>query len=270
MKFIQILILAVLFVVPHVGFSQETTTGEAVDDIPTTKNNVLIVPFEPKMYFSDIDSDLGQGSDMNFHEIKAKFRAELDKNIFLALKTLYNPLSFYTIDQQQALKELGYIYNSIGYKYEIVEPAVVEKENKAKKMLKKIKKKEEKTPQEAKIQKGEIVSQVDNREKFMKTIISNEKLIPNLNKQYNAQYYIFINQLDIKKSADDQYKAAEELYKREVKVHFTIFDNNGKEVNSGLLISRFNSNINDIDKIIRVHFPLLAEQIVASIGDGKK
>lgn len=263
--FFKIITSTLILISTQVAFSQETTTGEAVDVASSTKNNVLLIPFEPKMYFSDIDRDLSQKSDLNFHEIKAKFRAELDKNIFIALKEFYNPLSFYTITQDEAMKELGYIYNSIGYKYEIIQPEVVEKENAAKKLLKKVKKKEPE-PQEAKIQNGEIISQVDNREKYMKTIVSNEKLLPNLNQQHQAQYYVFINQLDIKKSADDQYKAAEEQYKREIKVHYTIIDANGKEVSSGAIISRFNSSENDIDKIIKIHFPLIAEKIVSKIA----
>lgn len=246
------------------SYSQETTTGEAVDAVLVAKNNVLIVPFETKMYFSDIDKDLSQNSDLNFHEIKAKFRAELDRNLFISLKEFYNPLSFYSIEQSEAIKELSYIYNSIGYKYEIIQPEVVEKENAAKKLFNKVKKKEAE-PEEAKIQNGEIISQVDNREKYMKTTITNEKLIPTLNNQHQAKYYVFINQLDIKRSADDAYKAAEHQYKREIKVHYTVLDNDGKEVTSGAIISRFNSGENDINKIIKIHFPLITEKIVANI-----
>lgn len=265
MNFSKKIILSVLFSLTVLGsYSQETTTGEAVDAVPVTKNNVLIVPFETKMYFSDIDGDLSQNNDLNFHDIKAKFRAELDRNLFLSLKAFYNPLSFYSIEPSEAIKELSYIYNSIGYKYEIIQPEVVEKENTAKKLLKKVKKKETE-PEEAKIQHGEIISQVDNREKYMKTTITNEKLLPTLNSQHQAKYYIFINQLDIKRSADDAYKAAEELYKREIKVHYTVVDENGKEISSGAIISRFNSGENDINKIIKIHFPLITEKIVSNI-----
>ena len=225
---------------------------------------MLIIPFETKMYFSDIDGDLSQKNEMNFHEIKAMFRAELDKNLFISLKEYFNPLSFYTMEQDVVQKELTYIYSSIGYKYQIIEPEVVEKETPAKKLFNKIKPKE-KEPQEATIQNGEIVAEIDNREKFMNTVITNDNLIPNLNKTYESTYYVFINQLDIKKSADDAYKASENQYKREIKVHYTIINSNTKEVSSGAIISRFNSSESDINKIIKIHFPLIAEKITQKL-----
>lgn len=247
--------------------AQETTTGKPIIT-PKSKFNVLIIPFESKMYISDIDRDLAQKNNMNFQEIKAKFRAALDREIFISLKQYYNPLSFYTIDQNQATKELTYIYNSIGYKYEVVPTEeVVKKKNPAEKLLNKFKKKK-KEPIKAGIQNGEVVSQVDNREKYMKTILSNTNLLPNLNKRYHASNYIFINELDIRKSADDVYAASEEQYKREIKVHYTIFNANGKEVSSGAIKTRFNSGQNDVNKIIKVQFPLIAQRIVEKLAEG--
>jgi hypothetical protein len=247
--------------------AQNTTTGSFDKPIVSYKPSVLVIPFESKMYISDIDRDLAIKNEMNFQDIKAKFRAALDREIFISLKKYFNPLSFYSIEPQEAKTELSYIYNSIGYKYEVVpEEEVVKKETVGKKLIGKFKKKEKEEEYiEAGIRKGEIVSQVDNREKYMKTKLSNEKLLPNLNSRYKASHYIFINELDIKRAADDIYQAAEEQYKREIKVHYTIFDLNGKEVSSGAIKSRFPSGQNDIDKIIKVQFPLIAERIVNNL-----
>jgi len=247
--------------------AQNNTTGISDNSSLMGDVSVVIIPFEAKMYISDIDRDLAQNHQMNFQEIKAKFRANLDREIFLALKKYTQPFSFYSMPQRDANAELGYIYNSIGYKYEVVpELVVVKKENVGTKLLRKFKKKEKDSDYiDASIQGGELVSQVDNREKYMKTTVVNEKLLPNLNEKYGAQHYIFINQLDIKRGADMRYAASDEGYKREVKVHYTILDNLGEEVSSGAIKSRFSSNENDIDKIISVQFPLIAERIVKNL-----
>ena len=247
-------------------FSQTNTTGKS-DEGLANKHNVVIIPFESKMYLSDIDRELAQKNAMSHHEIKAKFRAALDQNIYIKLKPYYSPFSFYTIEQQEAVKELSYITNSTGYKYTVIEKEeVVKKENIGSKFLGKFKKKD-KEPEyiEAGVQNGQIVSQVDYRDKYMNAVINNPNLIPNLNKKYQAKYYIFINQLDIKKGADNLYAAAAENYKREIKVHYTIIDQDGKEVDSGAIKSRFSSNQNDVDKIINVHFSLIAETIVGKL-----
>ncbi len=248
-------------------FGQNTTSGDPEKPITSDKPSVLIVPFESKMYLSDIDKDLALKNEMNFQDIKAKFRAALDQNIYIALKQYFKPLSFYSIEPQESRKELVYIYNSIGFKYEVVpEEVVVKKESVGTKLVGKFKKKEkEEEPIKAGIQNGEVVSQVDNREKYMKTTLASETLLPNLNKKYQASYYIFVNQLDIKRAADMRYVASEEQYKRELKVHYTIFDNAGNEVSSGAIKSRFASGQNDIDKIIKEQFPLVAERIVNNL-----
>ncbi len=247
--------------------AQNSTSGKSEAPSVNGKSSVLVVPFESKMYLSDIDKDLGKANELSFQDIKAKFRAALDREIFIALKQYYNPLSFYAIEPQESRAELGYVYNSIGYKYEVVpEQEVVKKENAAKKLIGKFKKKEKEDEYiQAGMQGGQIVSQVDNREKYMKTTLPNPKLLPNLNSKYKASHYVFINQLDIKRSADKRYVASEEQYKREIKVHYTIFDNEGKEVSSGAIKSRFPSNQNDMDKIIKVQFPLIAQRIVSNL-----
>lgn len=266
MKKIVVALIAV-FAVCSVT-AQNTTTGTDEESGVSYKSSVLIIPFEAKMYFSDIDKDVSQKTELNFHEIKAKFRAALDQNIFIALKKYYNPLSFYSIEPEEAKQDLMYIYNSIGYKYEVVpQEEVVEKETVGKKLISKLKKKEKKENEyiEAGIQNGQIVSKVDNREKYMKTKITNENLLPNLDKKYKAQYYLFINQLDIKRAADMRYLATDEAYQREIKVHYTIIDSKGNIASSGAIKSRFSSNQNDIDKIIKAQFPLIAERIVNNL-----
>jgi hypothetical protein len=249
--------------------AQNSTTGKSEETVAGNngKTSVLVIPFESKMYLSDIDRDLSEANDLNFQDIKAKFRAALDREIFIALKPYYNPLSFYAIAPQESRAELAYIYNSIGYKYEVVpQEEVVKKENTATKLLGKFKKKEKEEEYiESGMRNGEIVSQVDNREKYMKTTLPNPKLLPTLNEKYRVSHYIFINQLDIKRSADMRYVASSEQYKREIKVHYTIVDNTGKEVSSGAIKSRFPSNVNDIDKIIKVQFPLIAQRIVSNL-----
>lgn len=265
MKNLVLIVVAAFFV--SQSLAQNTTTGNNEESGIINQSSVLVVPFESKMYFSDIDRDISQKTELNFHQIKAKFRAALDQNIYIALKKYHKPLSFYSIEPNEAKKELAYIYNSIGYKYEVMpKEEVVEKETVGKKLIDKFKKKEEKEEYiKAGVKNGEVVSQVDNREKYMKTAISNQNLMSNLDKQYKASYYVFVNQLDIKRAADQRYLATETAYQREIKVHYTIFDAKGNEVSSGAIKSRFESNQNDIDKIIKEQFPLIAERIVSNM-----
>jgi hypothetical protein len=255
--------LVLLSISTHI-FSQETTKGDVSNNTNSNKGSVLIIPFEPKLYISDIDNQLAKQNGMMFQDIKAKFRAALDQNIFITLKNYFTPLSFYTLNEEEARTELTYIYNTIGYKYEVLE-VEVEEETKGKKFANKFKKKENNDEYvEASVQNGQVVSQVDNREKYMKTILSNDQLLTTLNQKYQAEYYIFINELDIKRGGDSQYTNSSKTPDRTIKVHYTIF-NNKEEVSSGAIITPFDGNENDINKIIKSQFGIIAEKIVSKI-----
>ena len=253
---IRILFFVVIFSISFNSFSQETTTGDVPANVVTNKGSVLIIPFEPRLYISDIDNQIVVKNEMNYQDIKAKFRAALDQNLFITLKPYFSPLSFYTLQEEEARMELSYIYNSIGYKYEVL-PMEEEEETKGNKLLNKFKKKEKNDEYtQAGINNGQIVS--------MKTVISNDELLATLNKKYQAEYYIFINELDIKRGMESQYVNSSKVEDRTIKVHYTIF-NNKEEVSSGAIITTFDGNENDINKIIKSQFGIIAEKIVNKI-----
>ncbi|TXB64687.1 hypothetical protein FRY74_09555 [Vicingus serpentipes] len=266
----KIIFIITLFIFSIKLTAQNNTMGTVTNSEANGKAKVLIIPFEPRLYISDIDKELVKENQMNFQDIKAKFRAALDQNIYISLKKYYTSLSFYTIPQEDAIKELSYIYNSIGYKYEVMPvEEVVEKENTGKKLMNKFKKKErEEEPIEAGINNGQIVSQTDDREKYMMTKISNENLINTLNKQYQATYYLFINELDIKRTMKES-GGMNSQSQREIKVHYTIFNNQEKVMDSGAIKTLFNSSENDIEKIIKSEFPLIADKLAEKIVNVK-
>lgn len=252
-------------------FAQNNTMGTLNNSTEQISSDVVIIPFEPRLYISDIDRELIKENSMNFQDIKAKFRSALDQNIFLALKKSFSPFSFYTIPQEDAIKELSYIYNSIGYKYEVMpNEEMAEKEGTGKKLLNKFKKKEtEQEYEEASIKNGQVVSQIDNREKYMMTTISNDNLINTLNKQYNANYYLFVNELDIKRTTKES-GGLNSQAQREIKVHYTIFDKSEQVIATGAIKSLFNSTENDIEKIIKSEFPTISEKLTDKILEAKQ
>jgi uncharacterized protein YigA (DUF484 family) len=118
------------------------------------------------------------------------------------------------------------------------------------------------------INNGQIVSQVDEREKYMMTKISNENLINTLNKEYQATYYLFINELDIKHTMKES-GGLNSQSQREIKVHYTIFNNQEQVIGAGAIKTLFNSSENDIEKIIKSEFPLIADKLTEKIVNAK-
>ena len=255
------LIVMVVVLSPFTAYSQ---TGKA---------KVLLVPYKYKMYFSEIDEELHKANNMNFAEINSKFRSAIDQNLFVTLKKTYDPISFYAFNtkEEEALKELSYIHSSIGYKYEVLEEEQPETET-AKSPVKKFwnklqepKTKDPKQPKEA-VTDGQVTTARDTREKYMMTKITNSNLIPTLNKSYNAQYYLFINQLDIAPALGSEfYSAADNSYKRMIKIHYTIFSKSGDVVSSGAKKTYFSGKLNDINKICKQYIAEASQKIAQEI-----
>lgn len=254
-------------------FSQDNTRGETVKDLisrnDSSRQGVLIIPFEPKMYISDISDTRGVKDDLSPLEIKAKFRTSLDLHIYLNLKRQYNVLSFFRFIPEEAKEELSYIYNSLGYKYEVLpKEESTEKETLETRFLNKFKRKEKPTDKrENGIYGGQVVSNINNQEKYMQAKIENDSLLTSLNRKFQTKYYVFITELDINKSAEDVYKASEDKFIRQIKVHYTIFNNNSKIISSGAIKASFPSTQNDVKEIIQVHFPIIGQKIAAKLND---
>ena len=77
---------------------------------------------------------------------------------------------------------------------------------------------------------------------------------------------MFINELDIEAAADASQNGLSSLsYKRKVKVHYTIFDKNGKEIHGGASIVYMPSTTNDMNRIINNYFPQLTQNIADNV-----
>ena len=177
--------LAILLVVLNItgAMAQATTSGE-VSEIKAEKPNkgVFLIPFQTKMYISDINKEISERTRMNHTQIAEKFRSALDQNLYIALKENWQPISLYQLPIEQARKEFAYIYSSIGYKYVEVPEEENTAETKTQQTWKKLKQKIASTEEEH--SKGEP-------EKYMQTKITNPNLLSVLFASYNTNYFIF-------------------------------------------------------------------------------
>ena len=259
----------------------------AQDSTSTEKVDVLLIPFEHKMYRSTIDPQLAQKGGFDYHTIREKMRRGLDDNLVLEIKGQYIVKSLLRTDTSEFNGEVAEIYRGIGYSYEAMDE---EKQGDESRKRKDEKRKDEKTteatPKErldklgdkmdnlfmrkkAKkqepermgtwVQNGQIHSQIDQREKYMKTVLSDPTVVMKLCKKHGAKKVLFINQLDILDAGD------EFSHQRKIKVHYTIFNSAGEVVSSGAEISYFETELNDLEAIINQQFYTTTNAIAAKL-----
>ena len=243
-------------------------------------SKVLIIPFEPKMYISSVDKEIASRTKLTHQEIRENMRYGISNQMRHAVGKGMKSVSLLHIDTGAVGRDLGYIYNSIGYKYKPLPAEDVARNkqneedlkpvNKLKGSFNKLIKHDNLAPKESsegtQIINGQIHSTVSYGEKFMNTSIHNPSLLKVLSAKYEADVFLFINELNIEAAAPASRSGLSALsYKRKVKVHYTIFNKDGKELHGGAAIVYMPSITNDMNKIINNYFPILAQNMSDNI-----
>ena len=222
------------------GTRTNTTPGKSVT------GKICIVPFEPKLYMSEIDQKINQQTKWDWESIRENFRRQLNDQLKLKLESTYSVLSFYA-DSAKMAKDLEYTYKSTNLAYDPVSKPT-----------------DAKAPKKATsgISNGQIVVEQSTDKKFMNTKLTNTEVIDYLNKKYLSEYFVFINELDIKNNMDS-YDITTDTYQREVVVHYSILDKTGKTISAGIATSSFSSKENNPKKIVAQCFSPIATYIAA-------
>lgn len=220
----------------------------------TTAQKVLIVPFEPRLYMGEVDRQINAETRLSAREIRFRFRDGLNEQIYRAFRSAKFSALDLMGDTIRYKKEIENIYQYLSYQYMKVpdqknyKPPVKEKAEK-------------------RIEKGQLNVETNSDPRFMNAYLTNSRLIPGLASKYKSHYFVFVNQLDIKASGSrDPLFLGQDTEMRRIVVHYTIFDKQGKEINSGIVEENFAPTLNDPKRIIDKHFSRIGETLVQRVN----
>ncbi|MEM9022563.1 MAG: hypothetical protein AAGB22_02390 [Bacteroidota bacterium] len=270
--------LAIVVGLAAPALAQETTlTPQERPDPPAIPDSLLradsaagqllIIPFEPRMYRSDIDRALGEANRLNSGQLRQNFRQAISNALFIQAGDERQPLALLDTNPDR-LQDLRYIYQSIAYQYIPVPP---QPEPAPKNLKEKLQRKLRKKPEApvvgtTSVEQGEVRSARGNARQYMNTRVTNPRMVAFLTHKYEADYLLFVNEMDVLlASSNTQQQYGSDEYLREVSVHFTILDRHGEQVTGGLASTTFSSRTNDLRKIIRQAFPTLADQVLSQL-----
>jgi hypothetical protein len=205
---------------------------------------IMIIPFEPKLYLSEIDKKVNAQTKWNFNQIRENFRHQLDKQLQLKLKNYASVISFYT-DSAKMSKDLEYVYRATSISFDPLDkPSSINS-----------------LPVKTTgIKDGQVAVEMSSEKKFTNILLTDKEALLYLNKKYQAEYFVFVNQLDIKNDVD-AYNITTDTYPRKVNVHYTILDKQGKLITAGIASSTFSSKENNPKKIVNLSFSPAATYI---------
>jgi hypothetical protein len=218
-------------------------------DRKTAAHKVLIVPFESRMYMSQIDHKINEETKWSQKKIRENLRFGLDDELYKSIKKKMAVMSFLD-DTVKYKKDLSTTYSKLAYKFVKV-PS----------QTKFAAPKNEKAPNY--IQKGQLVAETDAENKFMNAEVQDKTLLPGLNSKYKADLFLFINQLDIVSEVATVGLTTQS--NRTLTVHYTVFTIDGKEVNSGVSKTTLPGDVNNPSRITSKYFSKIADEIAARI-----
>jgi hypothetical protein len=233
--------------------SNTDTTNRLLIRRDTATRKMLIIPFETKMCMSEIGKEVHAKTNLSFDAITAEFRNQLDLAMYAAFRNSYSAVSVLQ-GRHKGDTTLDYIYSSIGYQYDIVPGSTPDAAGQSE---------HDKSQKNHFINNGQLQVPVDYSNRFMNASINNPNLLSDLAKKFSTNTYVFINELDIKSVANTTTdNLSEEMYRRQVIVHYSILDKDGKYVSKGIATTYFPQNENEPRVIGEKYFSVVAHTIL--------
>ncbi len=218
-----------------------------------TAHKVMLIPFEPKLYMSEIDMQIARETKLSSKEIRHLFRDGLNEQLQRNLKLNKYSVVDLMEDTAKYRKDIEGIYQYLSYSYMKVPDQNNYKAPVAEK-------------KEKKIDKGQLNVETNSEARFMNAKVINAKVVPMLYGKYSTDIFIFINQLDIKASGSaDPSMMLNESPMRKITVHYTVYTYDAKEINSGIAETEFEPTLNNPKKIIEKHFSKVASTITSRV-----
>ncbi|MBL4707051.1 MAG: hypothetical protein JKY48_01235 [Flavobacteriales bacterium] len=241
------------------GLAQHSTLRFTDCPIDLNRQSLLLVPFESKMYSSDINKKLAEANQMNAQEIIQRFTAAIDQSILYTFQERCDVSSFYQLEGQDITQDLNYIFDNLELDYELVSNTV--EKSRSEKLKEKLKKKKDNSYQRGSIQGGQVVTKRDVRERYMKAVVKDQKMLDSMHFKFDNKFFLFVNQLDIRNDYSDMIAVQQGSYDRIIQIHYTLYQKDGTILTTGISKTSFPSRQNDINQIIKNNFPILAQYI---------
>jgi len=273
-------LLSIYFLVSilTVANAQESVLDAGNSGIFQNYNKVMLIPFNANFYFSDADKELAEYNKKSEKEIQKLFRAGLDFDINARILSMYDTKQMLDVNDEEVEEDLEAIYSGLSYGYE--KPKHPDgctcedycKEGKPKSFFKKFEETlkidndngDERTDAEA-YQSASGYVEPAGEKKYMGVTIKHPEMLEFYKEKYGTDLFVFINQFELKTKYEACLDRSIKKFTREVWVHFSIYDANGTLLYGDVVVVDVPSNTNNLDQIIRNHFPLVTDELASNM-----
>ncbi len=235
----------------------------------STRKQVLVVPFDPYLYFSDADDEIAAKSNMQRTKVREVFRRRLNT---LLMAPGYETIHLLGGKNNDTLTDLNKIYSSVSYGYQVAlnNPNSIEAQQAQSSAAATTSKKGGNNWVKNSVgaitgSNNDPTSQYSTPEdngKYFGVSVRNPDFFKYFDEKYSIDYYIFITQFEVKTNYQNCLDRAALNYERTFTVHYSIFDKTGKQIAGDKFKVRYNSNNCYVYQIVSDNVPKMAQKIL--------
>ena len=217
-------------------------------------HRLLILPCNPEMYLSDAEHDIMQQTNKTPDEYRLYFRKALDLKIAAELETIIPCVNLLQDSSAKAKDNILHFYGQAGYLYKKPVGIKVNREEAS----------------NEKVKKSNTLFSQHEAPKYLTTKgdanyfaceISDTSFYKKLVKTYDSDLVLSINQFEIRTNYNSCMDIANKIYKRELLIHYSLMDGEGKLLAGNFAMAFFPSNTNRPEDIAEQTFPKLALEL---------
>lgn len=259
--------------IPTPMTKEQILAAETVYDYDSTMKQVLIIPFDPHLYFSDADDEIAHQSKIPRVKVREIFRRRLDA---LLEPEGYEVIHLLGGQFTDSVADLNKIYTSVTYNYQEIlysdnyaqNVPPVEPDKSAKGWINRQKNKITGNDEAATTSKA--IDQGRFEGKYFGVRVKDMNFFEFYHYKYSVDYYVFVNQFEVVTDYENCLDRAAQNYARYFITHFTVFNKNGKQIAGNKFKVYYESNSNDVYKIVADNMQKIAQRVINELPKIKR
>lgn len=238
------------------------------------QKRVLLVPFDPRIYLNDATAIIAAKDGDSYDEILEYFRYQFNLQLYDAMMDSCTIISLFSDNTRQDKEDIDGLYSIISY--ELVKAMSNNSENQDKEKKGYFARKREEEQQRKRIEEisqyntkvvdGEIVGKRQpTHDMYLNIVFHQPEVLTEIANRRDVDYFLFINQFEIKGNYGDPYLSGNSKSERTIKVHFSIYNSQGKLIHGSFGENKIPFELADKQEIATLYFPEVIRQIVNNI-----
>ncbi|MDB4835482.1 LysM peptidoglycan-binding domain-containing protein, partial [Cyclobacteriaceae bacterium] len=257
--------------IPKPMTQAEILASEEIYDYDSTMQQVLIIPFDPHLYFSDADDELAKASRIPRTKVREVFRRRLDA---LLEPDGYECIHLLGGQFADSVADLNKIYTSVNYNYQeilysdnyatnVPEASSPQKKDKSFKNWV--------NRQKEKVDGSTNEKAADRFEgKYFGVRVKDMSFFEFYHYKYSVDYYVFINQFEVVTDYENCLDRAAKNYARYFITHFTVFNKDGKQIAGNKFKVYYDSNTSDVNRMAADNMQKVAQRVINELPKLRK